>query len=576
MAHKKIGVQNFRVFKDYTEFELRPITLLTGPNNSGKSSFIKLLLLLKNGLGSLDFKKGKHNLEDYKKILNWESDSNEIKIHFETEIPFFKEVTLDYYYKEGRVSKIVITKDKKSLLKYTNEIKGPIEWAPWAGSNSFYEYYSINIGNLLKFLYEGKFEYIIPHWTGEGFEYEWLNPQKIEDRFKTVQKQNLNTKKVNISNYRKNNDLTVKVDDNIFSLLAIRNEILKLKKDFLLFNLFINGENKTDYHTTLLLRLQKKAFRDVEFEDAIEIEELDILSNFTHNISYLFKEVKLIFKKYIKRAFKKFNEDKIEVKVSRLGQILFQENWFQFEPFDKESGENIISQLGRFDPEFKSLLNQVDYLSANRGNQRRVLQNESEVEIDKIVADFAERSNKNLEFIEKAFKIMEIPGKLIPVRYENTISVIYLEHEGKKVSLADLGFGFSQLIPIFLKIIMSKNILIIEEPEANLHPDLQAKLADILNLAVTEFPAKKLIIETHSEYLIRKLQYLTAKKELSPEQSVIYYFNADKYVSQEEPKVKKIEITQTGNLTDTFGPGFYDEATRLQFDLMKINQEQNN
>ena len=32
-------------------------------------------------------------------------------------------------------------------------------------------------------------------------------------------------------------------------------------------------------------------------------------------------------------------------------------------------------------------------------------------------------------------------------------------------------------------------------------------------------------IETHSEYLIRKLQYLTAKKEIKPEDSVIYYFN---------------------------------------------------
>ena len=84
------------------------------------------------------------------------------------------------------------------------------------------------------------------------------------------------------------------------------------------------------------------------------------------------------------------------------------------------------------------------------------------------------------------------------------------------------------------------------------------------------------IVETHSEYLIRKLQYLTAKKELQPDQSVIYYFNADKYVSREEPKVKKIEITPTGNLTDTFGPGFYDEATRLKFDLMHINKEQNN
>ena len=148
------------------------------------------------------------------------------------------------------------------------------------------------------------------------------------------------------------------------------------------------------------------------------------------------------------------------------------------------------------------------------------------------------------------------------------------------MALADLGFGFSQLIPIVLKIIntveSNSEILIIEEPEANLHPNLQSKLADIFALTVKTFPRPNLIIETHSEYLIRKLQYLTAKGDISPNETSIYYFNADKYVSPQEPKVKQIEIRENGNLSDTFGPGFYDETTRLQFDLMKLNQEQNN
>ena len=32
---KKIGIENFRIFKELTEFELAPITVLTGTNNSG-------------------------------------------------------------------------------------------------------------------------------------------------------------------------------------------------------------------------------------------------------------------------------------------------------------------------------------------------------------------------------------------------------------------------------------------------------------------------------------------------------------------------------------------------------------
>ena len=65
---KKIGIQNFRIFKEFTEFELKPITILTGTNNSGKSSFTKLLLLLNNGVSKLDFNNGLHNLESFEKL----------------------------------------------------------------------------------------------------------------------------------------------------------------------------------------------------------------------------------------------------------------------------------------------------------------------------------------------------------------------------------------------------------------------------------------------------------------------------------------------------------------------------
>ena len=42
------GLKNFRIFKEYTYFDFAPITILTGPNSSGKSSLIKALRLLKD------------------------------------------------------------------------------------------------------------------------------------------------------------------------------------------------------------------------------------------------------------------------------------------------------------------------------------------------------------------------------------------------------------------------------------------------------------------------------------------------------------------------------------------------
>ncbi|WP_366915396.1 AAA family ATPase [uncultured Polaribacter sp.] len=88
-------LKNFRVFKDKTTFQLRPFTILTRPNNSGKSSFIKYLLLLKEGVSLLNFTKGEHNLENYDNVLNWESDSKEIE--FETEIE--NESNVNYTYR---------------------------------------------------------------------------------------------------------------------------------------------------------------------------------------------------------------------------------------------------------------------------------------------------------------------------------------------------------------------------------------------------------------------------------------------------------------------------------------------
>lgn len=46
MEVKRFGIKNFRVFKEYQEFRLAPLTILTGPNNSGKSSLNKALLLI--------------------------------------------------------------------------------------------------------------------------------------------------------------------------------------------------------------------------------------------------------------------------------------------------------------------------------------------------------------------------------------------------------------------------------------------------------------------------------------------------------------------------------------------------
>ncbi len=168
---------------------------------------------------------------------------------------------------------------------------------------------------------------------------------------------------------------------------------------------------------------------------------------------------------------------------------------------------------------------------------------------------------------------------------------IYLMKEGKRQELADVGYGVAQVLPIILKLgyLISINTpgpyddeelgwhdstIIIEEPETNLHPALQSKLADMFVECYKKYSIQ-FIIETHSEYLIRKLQYLTAKKEFAAKDSVIYYFNDPNNIPAGEKQVKKIEILEDGSLSDDFGSGFFDEADNLAINLFNIQNRKN-
>ena len=116
---------------------------------------------------------------------------------------------------------------------------------------------------------------------------------------------------------------------------------------------------------------------------------------------------------------------------------------------------------------------------------------------------------------------------------------------------------------------------IIEEPETGLHPAFQSKIAEMLVDLQKTFNVN-LIIETHSEYLIRKLQYLTATNEIKPDDAVIYYFNNPKKVPEGEEQIKKITIDKNGSLSDSFGPGFIDEGTNLKFEILRLNKDRQN
>lgn len=190
----------------------------------------------------------------------------------------------------------------------------------------------------------------------------------------------------------------------------------------------------------------------------------------------------------------------------------------------------------------------------------------------------------------KEFKIAE------EIKFEKDedydVFKVKLLKNGNWMMLSDEGFGVSQVLPVILSCcpilswhydidpsdsfkVNNPKLVLIEEPETNLHPALQSKLADMFIDAVKTFNIR-FVIETHSEYLIRKLQYRTGKGDIKPEQTVIYYFYPPNEVPEGEKQVKKINIQQDGSLTDDFGTGFFDEATNWKFELLALKNHQKN
>lgn len=181
------------------------------------------------------------------------------------------------------------------------------------------------------------------------------------------------------------------------------------------------------------------------------------------------------------------------------------------------------------------------------------------------------------QFINRWIKKLEIGEKIHIVGTDEGLGVkIYLEKEkGQEKEqwglLADEGYGITQLFTLLLHIdnMMLEHdkpyFICVEEPEIHLHPKYQSLLADMFVDAYQKYNIH-FIIETHSEYLIRKLQVLVAEKKLEAEDVSL------NYVEKNEEGVshnRQIKIEEDGDLSESFGTGFYDEADKLAIKLFQ-------
>lgn len=141
---------------------------------------------------------------------------------------------------------------------------------------------------------------------------------------------------------------------------------------------------------------------------------------------------------------------------------------------------------------------------------------------------------------------------------------------GAEVLLTDVGFGVSQVLPVvtLLQYVPEGATVILEQPEIHLHPLAQANLADAIINAATHRKVQ-IILESHSEHLLLRLQRRIAEGDIINNDDVkLYFCDASSGASELRP----LEIDLLGSIRnwpdkfmgDAFGETASAEIARLK------------
>jgi predicted ATPase len=130
------------------------------------------------------------------------------------------------------------------------------------------------------------------------------------------------------------------------------------------------------------------------------------------------------------------------------------------------------------------------------------------------------------------------------------------------VDLPDVGFGISQVLPVIVQCfyVPADSIIIMEQPEIHLHPSAQAYLADVMIDVINsrEYGSDRniqLIIETHSEHFLRRLQRKIAENIISKDKISAYFADITSIPAKLEP----LQVDIFGNIRNWPEQFFGDE-----------------
>jgi predicted ATPase len=200
--------------------------------------------------------------------------------------------------------------------------------------------------------------------------------------------------------------------------------------------------------------------------------------------------------------------------------------------------------------------NAIKALLASKERKIRPSNKKTYEQFDLVVA----RWLKDMGLIH-AFKIASISeGRK---EYEVRIQV---KNNSAEVLITDVGFGVSQVLPIIVQCFFSphSSIVFFEQPEIHLHPSVQSHLGDLFIEAIHCWEdgtdrKNQIIVESHSEHLIRRIQRRIAEGIIDPSEVAVYFVRQQ----DAEAKIEEMNIDLYGNITNWPENFFGDELEDL-------------
>ena len=571
-----IGFNNFRRFATFPEMDLGDITLLVGGNNSGKSTLVKALLLCVDNL-KLMSSYTKTNIFEFG-APKFRFDANEwhdVKIKTFSRAIHNKPVpVIDLGSDEEKTElpsemRFVFT---IGSFRFVFDVYGERDGDEVTGEVS---YISIeDRGNMVKYDVSFKSHDMCYSVLGSTSERETLIKRLYRD-------------------YKSAKEELEKLSDEGNDIAAISSQSEKVASLEKRIEEFVNPDDNElpeDFDYEQALRQQFRNFHAHEYTTTswdylpLEFYYSQLNGNLLVDLIGYFIQ----FAKNPGAAAPKDIEDPNEYGVAMQEYMRIQaarEDLKQEEDKIRKSQEDLKALLNSF---------KIEYITAHAANQNTIYNTADRNDyIAQTVHGFVRakiaRGQKEYAFVTDwmrkfgvghDFDVISIDGEAYRVKIK--------DEDNSTVNLADKGMGSIQLMILFLRLATilreyePQNIvaleesdqlryptIIIEEPEQNLHPKVQSQLADLFLYLNKEYYCK-FVVETHSEYLIRKTQVLVSKENFEDNSSMkennpfkVYYFDGE---NKDKPYYS-MEYRTDGKFSNEFGTGFFDTASNLAFEL---------